>query len=205
MERLSFTSKQSLKRKSVTCSPRSQGLSPRAMVSTLWTRLRCDDNRLACRCIQTHTQKSVSFSQHVYNLFSKLINYKWLVCRILFNQSARLMNMLYFLSLSLQACILRFLWVLFLDQTQCPCRFSSHELQKPNWSRKSTPVWGRSLVWQPRLYTQLFWGESDRRQHELTHSDRFSGERKFQTAWLHLPPQNKKQQPTIQLHTLLLK
>lgn len=68
-----------MKRKSVTCSPRSQGLSPRAMVSTLWTRLRWDDNRLACRRTQTRTQKSVSSSHNICNLFSKWINYKWLV------------------------------------------------------------------------------------------------------------------------------
>lgn len=103
--------------------------------------------------VHTNTYTKISFLlKHIYNLFSKLINYKWLVCRILFNQSERLMNMLHFLSLSLQAYILRFLWVLFLDQTQaCPCCFSSHELQKPNWSRKSTPIWGQSLVWQSRL------------------------------------------------------
>lgn len=45
-------SRQSLKRNRVTCSPRSQGLSPRAMVSTLCTKLRWDDKRLACK---THT------------------------------------------------------------------------------------------------------------------------------------------------------
>lgn len=47
-------SRQSLKRNRVTCSPRSQGLSPRAMVSTLCTRLRWEDKRLACKT-HTHT------------------------------------------------------------------------------------------------------------------------------------------------------
>lgn len=143
-QRLSFTSKQSLNRKSVTCSPRSQGLSPRAIVSTLWTRLRCDDNRLACRCTQTYKKKSVSTVQNICKRFSKWINYRWLVFRSLFNQTCCISCP--------WAC--RFLRVLFLDQTLlCPCRFSSHELQKPNWSRKSTPICERSLVWQPRLQT----------------------------------------------------
>lgn len=103
MERPRFTSKQSLNRKSVTCSPRSQGLSPRAMVSTLWTRLRCDDNRLACRRTQTHTKKiSVFTLQTICKLFSKWINYKCLVCTSLFYQTQRPINMLHFLSLSLQ-------------------------------------------------------------------------------------------------------
>ena len=54
------TSRQSLKRKRVTCSPRSQGLSPRAMVSTLCTRVRWEDSRLACKSTNQKTDVSAN-------------------------------------------------------------------------------------------------------------------------------------------------
>lgn len=148
--------------------------------------------------LQAHTNIPTTFS----NLQPfQLINYKLLMCRILFNQSERQINMQCFLQIPQNA-------------VSGSDSVASMLLQIP-WTTKATLIQEKHSNLQAIIglaalcLAQLFWGEYDRRKHELTRSHPFRIERKFQTAWLHLSPQGEdEQQPaqySVTLSHLLLK